>query len=166
MVLAGTEIVIIADADTIPDNISQIHMAVSLVVNNFADVVWPFTEYYHIDKDWATKDDFKSAPVQQFYSDSPGGIFVTCKESLRCLGGFDERFTPGAMGYDDTSFKMAADTLAATARVPGKVYSFNHATDEHGFPDRVLGPENPNFSRFQLYEMCYGKPKLMKELIK
>lgn len=171
---AGTDIVILADADTIPDSIDQITAAIDMILTNHADVVWPFSEYVHIDKQWALKtgDEFKAAPIQQRYANSPGGMIVLRKDTLFDFGGFDERFARGVtesgscFGYDDTSFRLVAETLGVVKRVPGICWSFNHATDARGKPDRDFGVTNPNWARFKLYELAAGKPELMAELVK
>jgi glycosyltransferase involved in cell wall biosynthesis len=163
---ADTDLVIIADADTVPERIEQIHAALAIVSDGGADLVYPYTEFLHIPGEAATDDDYTTARVQQRYHDSPGGIFVMRRETLWGFGGFDELFTPGAMSFDDTSFRHVVETLGTVQRIPGTVYSFNHATNAGGQPDRDYTDNNPNKARFALYEFARGRPRIMRELIK
>lgn len=162
---ADTDVVIVADADTIPDDIKQIHDAIDMVTHSHADMCYPFTEFRHIDGGWATKD-YTQAPAQQVYFDSPGGIFILRRDVFDKFGGFDERFTPGQGGYDDTAFRLVCETLGTVARITGVAWSFNHATRSDGKPDRDFSEANRNLPRFRLYEFARGKPDLMRELIK
>lgn len=169
--MATTPIVIVADADTIPADIDQIHDAVQMVNSDSADVVWPFTEYRHIPNEWVEKDNLEHAPVQQFYNNSAGGILVARAKTLWSLGGFDERFTPGLSangschGYDDTAFYAVAFTLCRIARIDGIVYSFNHATNAVGKPARDFGAANPNRALWRRFRFASGKPEVMRKLI-
>ena len=136
-----------------------------MVRDGEADLVYPYTVFCHIPMEWATKDDYTEAPIQRQYVDSPGAVFVIRKDTLQRFGGFDERFVPGALGYDDTAFRHVASTLGTVARVPGVAWSFNHATDEHGLPDRDFSENNPNWPLYQLYAFAAGKPAIMRALI-
>lgn len=168
------DVIVVADADTIPDSVDQIHHAVSMVMASGEPlVVYPYTEFRHIDAVWATKpgDDYRHAPTQQRYLNSPGGMWVMRLSTFELLGGFDEQFAAGlspsgsCWGYDDTAFRLAAETLAITQRVPGIAWSFNHATDAHGKPDRSFyAPDNPNLTRYRLYETARGNPTMMQAL--
>lgn len=168
---ADTEVVVVADADTVPDSIGQVDAAVELVVDGVADLVYPFTEFRHIDKRWALEPAYWRAPAQRRYPDSPGGIFVLTKRTLRRFGGFDERFAAGlsangsCFGFDDTAFRIVAETLGVVRRVPGIAWSFNHATDPRGAPARDFGRTNPNRARWIQYRAAAGNPAAIAELI-
>jgi GT2 family glycosyltransferase len=127
--------------------------------------VYPYIMFHHIDRAWALKpgDDYKTAPVQQRYTNSPGGIFVMRRHILWRFGGFDEAMS--ALGYDDTAFCYAAQTLGTVKRVPGIAWSFNHATNADGKPDRDFSETNLNLPRFRLYEQAAGNPTAMRALI-
>lgn len=149
---ATTDYVIVADADTIPD-IANVHQALTM-----DGVVWPYTEFRHIAADWVSKSDLWSAPVDQRYKRSVGGIFITRRETYWQLGGMDERFER-RWGYEDNAFHLAVVALSHANRVPGVVVSFNHTAD------RNL-TDNPNQHRYQLYKLASGRPELMRELVK
>lgn len=163
---ATTDIVIVADADTIPDKIGQIDIAVRMVADGEADVVYPYKLFLHIPEAAATMTDYKLAAVQKHYWDSPGGIWVTTTAFLDAVGWFDERFVPGELSFDDTSFRFACETLGRVARVDGTVWSFNHSADTNGRPLRDYSPANKNWPRFQLYVAARNQPELMRKLVK
>ena len=163
---ATTEIVIIADADTIPDQMGQVEEAVRMIADGEADMVYPFTAFLHIPEAAATMENYTLARVQARYTtDPPGGIFVTSKKFLDVVGWFDERFCPGELSFDDRAFKYACETFGRVERVNGHVWSFNHATALDGRPLRDYSPANKNYARFQKYVAARGNPDLMKELI-
>ncbi|QGH75849.1 galactosyl transferase [Gordonia phage Syleon] len=150
------DVVILADADTIVD-IAAVREAISTVKPG--EVIYPFATYRHIPGDAVSDSDLHAAPVEQEYRNSVGGIMVTLKDTYWELGGMDERFEP-RWGYEDSAFKLAAETLGTVRRLPGTIYSFNHPAD------RDLSYGNPNRHRFDLYRACAGKPNLMRELVK
>lgn len=146
--------VIVADADAIPD-IAAVHAALA----NDDGITWPFTEYRHIPGEYALKPDLMTAPIDRTYHNSVGGIFITTTETYWQLGGMDERFGH-RWGYEDNAFHHVVTTLSTAHRVPGILFSFNHAAD------RELTHDNPNRWRADLYRMAAGTPQLMRELIK
>jgi hypothetical protein len=148
-----SEVVIVADADTIPD--------IAPVLEAIEDpwgVVWPFTNYRHIAPEWVRRADLMAAPVAQEYHGSPGGLFVLKRQLYWDLNGMDERFI--GWGYEDTAFMAVAETLSTVTRLPGTVFSFDHPAI------RDLSDRNPNKHRIQLYEFARGRPAVMRELIK
>ena len=161
--LADTDIIIIADADTVPENIKQINTAVERIKSNESDVVYPFTLYRYIPPEWTDKTAYLSiAPIIGETYNSPGGMIVTTQDSFWSINGFDPRFIPGASGFDDTAFMLAAQTLLATSRIYGTVYSFDHPVSVI----RDYGDDNPNKTRYSLYEYATQDPALMRELVK
>jgi hypothetical protein len=132
-----TPLVIVADADTIPD-IGAVHAALA----NENGVTWPFHQYRHIPNEYADKAD----------------LMTTFDEYWR-LGGMDERFDR-RWGYEDNAFHHVVTTLSTEHRIPGILFSFNHAAD------REMTHDNPNRHRADLYKYATQKPELMRELIK
>lgn len=159
---ADTDIIIIADGDTIPGDIRQIRGAVEWVSDEPDTIVWPFNVYRYVPGDAVDIDDLATAPNDgEYANDSPGGIVVCNRQTFWDIGGFDERFPAGGWGFDDTSFQLAAKTLARVGRLPGVVYSFNHAVN------RDLSNGNPNKARYRLYEFASRAGEaVMRELIK
>ena len=161
---ADTDILVITDADTLPENQHQVIKAISMVDKGEADIVYPFTIYRYIPPAWTDNptEELHKAPILGETFNSPGGMIVVNREAFWSINGFDERFIPGASGFDDTSFMLAAQTLLNTQRIRGTVYSFDH-------PESVVrdyGEDNPNISRYKLYEYANLNPKLMNELVK
>lgn len=162
---ADTDIVVLADADTVPGDVNQIRAAVQLIAAGQADVVWPFTVYRHMPVSAVTAQDLASVPpINEFHHGSPGGVVVFDKAKFWSIGGYDERFVPGAWAWDDTAFMYAAQTLLRVARLDGVVYSFDHEVDNAGQPGRDINA-SPNKKRFRLYERALNKPELMRKLV-
>jgi hypothetical protein len=152
-----TDLIIVADADTIPD-LGAIHTALTDLECHPHLVIWPYHTYRHIPADWTNQPDLMAAPIDRIYHNSVGGLLITTQETYWALGGMDEHFQ--GWGYEDNAFHAAATTLAAVTRLPGIVFSFNHPTD------RDTSTENPNRHRHELYKFALGKPAIMRELIK
>jgi len=158
---AMSTVVVIADGDTLPDYVEHVNKAVQLVTEGAYDMVWPFTVYRHIPAEWVRVDDLLSAPVVKQYRNSPAGIIVANREKFWEIGGFDEQFTPGQWGYDDSAFALAAQTLLRTFRLPGIVYSFDHPVDG----GRDLTDANANKYRYTLYARASHNPARMRRLV-
>ena len=158
--LADTDILIIADADTLPDHIDQITAAIKLIEDDHADIVWPFTLYRYIPNGW--EGDFSEAAIVGETYLSPGGIVVAGSNSFWRIGGYDPRFIPGASGFDDTAFLKAAETLSRVTRIYGTVWSWDHPMSV----ERKYDEDNPNYPRFRLYEYAEGDQELMTEVIR
>ncbi|AXQ64478.1 galactosyl transferase [Gordonia phage Neville] len=150
------DVVVLSDADTIPD-IARVLEAIESVGSD--EVIYPFTYYRHIPGEYVNSSDLHAAPIDKEYRGSVGGTMVIRRDTYWAWGGMDERFEP-RWGYDDSAFQLVAKTLGKVTRMPGVIYSFNHAAD------RDMSVENPNRWRFDLYKLCVNKPQLMRELIK
>lgn len=157
MRLAESRVIVVADADTIPD-IGAVLEAVKQCSPH--SVCWPFTTYRHIPEEWVDRADLLAAPVVQSYANSVGGLMVIERETYWEYGGFDEHFK--GWGFEDNAFRSVANTFGSISRIPGIVFSFDHPASV----DRDVSGENPNRSRAELYEMCEGRPSLMRELLK
>lgn len=150
----GADVVILADADTIPDIASVLE-----AVQDPQGVTYPFSTYLHIPGEWVSRSDLFAAKPDQRYNASVGGVVVCEAETYWELGGMDERFYP-VWGYEDNAFALAAHTLVGTRRLPGTIFSFNHSAN------RDLSQDNPNRARFALYQFANGKPAMMRELVR
>ena len=164
---ADSDIVVIADADTLPDSIDQVREAITMIANGHADIVWAFDVYRHIPGRYVDTDDLSKATIDQEYRHgSPGGIIVANVEKFWEIKGFDEKFERGAWGFDDEAFMLAARTLLKTARLPGIIWSFNHGVTEYVTGTRDLSDNNPNKARAKLFQFADGKPDVMRALLK
>jgi hypothetical protein len=159
---ATTPVVILADADTIPDDIAQVHTAIEYAKQGC--MVWPHTVQRYIDSSWATSaEPLKTAPARVECGSYSGSLMVISRLTFWGIGGFDERFTPGVGGWDDMAFSMTAATLLKVVRVEGCSWAFEIA-DDH-FCDNT--PRNPNWSRYLLYATANKQgEKAMRELLR
>lgn len=161
---SGSEIVVIADADTLPEDIGQVHRAIDTLADPDGTEIkfcYPHTVYRYIPPEWVDRDDLRLAPILAENYHSPGGILVCSQEAFWAVGGYDERFTPGRVGYEDTALMAAIHTLSQWWRIYGTVWSFDHPDSA----DRDYDT-HPNKARFRLYERCNGDAEMMAELIK
>jgi len=166
----GPGAMIICDADTVPDR--QVVSEAVRICNKPGKVVYPYTRYRYLNSRFIDVCDeglvdepthpLKSLVPQYISTTSVGGIVVAHSQTYWEVGGMDERFDR-TWGFEDNAFVAAADTLAEVVRLDGDVYSFSHDVEGRG---RDCSSRNPNYWRNQLYQHCYGKPKLMRELIK
>lgn len=154
---AQVGIVIVADADTIPD-IAAVHRAVKRVVSGERGVIWPFTMYRHIPGEWADRPDLLAAPIDQLYRRSVGGLFVTSTETYWELGGMDENFV--GWGYEDSAFHVVALTLSKVRREEAVVFSFNHSV-----PCNRNLKTNPNSKLYDRYRAAMFNSAKMRKLI-
>lgn len=157
---ANSNIVIVADADTLPESTWQIKSAVMRIAEGIDKFVWPFTIYRYIAGRYVDESDLRTVPIELESYDSPGGIVVAQRRAYWRLGGYPQGFVPGENGFDDTAFLYLAQTLNHTSRIPGTVYSFNHATV------RNYTETNPNYVRFKQFEDAYEDPVAMRRLIR
>lgn len=164
---ADTDIIIVADADTLPADIQQIDKAITLVATAQADIVWPFTIYRQLTADAVNDNNLDNSTVTREYTHgSPGGIIVANRRAFWSIGGYDEQFEPGAWGFDDDAFMYAAQTLLNTRRLTGIVYSFDHDVDEYlNGRGRDLSNNNPNKRRWRQFHQARGNRARMRQLI-
>ena len=127
-----TEIVILNDADTIPDKPALI-AAIEHVINT-GESCLPYTRY-NIVSHQATQQYIQGTPINprscQIYSDSVGAILVTTKKMWSRHNGQDERMF--GWGYEDTAWHIAYETLIGEIhRVDGDIYALSHKVAERG----------------------------------
>ena len=156
------DVIILADADTVPE-IKVVEEAVEIAMEP-GHVIYPFNEYRYLDRKDASLDMGGIHAARPIWTkgNSVGGILVANRKTYWDLGGMDERFER-TWGWEDNAFVAVADTLAKVIRLPGKVYSFSHEVEGLG---RDWSKLNPNTWRNELYDFAYGKPKVMRELLK
>ena len=148
---ASSDVVVVADADTIPDE-----TALNIALQSPVGVVYPFDRYRYLTVE-SVELPADEWVVDREYRSSVGGLFVCTSDTYWSIGGQDERFT--RWGAEDNAFWMAADTLASVTRIPGVVHAFGHDAD------RDLSMQNPGLVRRELYRFAHRNPALMRELI-
>lgn len=145
---ADTELVIIADADTRPADISQIHEALEIATNGLA--VWPYNTYKLLPADATEAPDLATVtPIRTYALKArPGGLIVISRTAYDIVGGFDEMFGAG-WGYEDAAFRLTCQTLIGAHNLTGTVYAFDHNANRRRHPG--------NRHRFWWYQQAAGK---------
>lgn len=151
---AGTRLVIIADADTIPDY-EALRAGLRRIVPG--EIIYPFNRYRYLDHGEATVETL-SLGASKEWTNSVGGLFIIDRQTYWDFGGQDEGFH--RWGYEDNAFHMVAETLGRVIRLAGTVNAFGHEAD------RDLTTKNPGRNRIELYRFARRKPEIMRELIR
>lgn len=154
-----TEIVVINDADTIPDKSALIE-AIEYV-SQTGQTCLPYTRYNIVDHQ-ATINYLDGQPINpracQVYLPAVGGILVTTKAMWDQHNGQDERMF--GWGYQDTAWHIAYETLIGKMhRIDGDIYSLSHKLAERGA--NIIN----NQSQFQRYLNAKDDIKAMTDLV-
>jgi len=169
---AKTDVVVICDADTVPD-IANVKAAVADPVG----VCWPFTRYRILAPEYVEVPFRRRAALPTLYewggdgAAGVGGCLVTTTAEYWRLGGQDPAFI--GWGHEDTAFTFVVETLSTLRRTPGNIYAFEHNSaaaggytgakaDSPGW-DRDYGRNEALMSR---YRVARGRAWLMREIIK
>lgn len=161
---AQTEVVVIADSDTIPP-LESVHIAVA----DPKGITWPHTRWVLIPAEYSERpvEEFPDAPILLEYPDGLGGVMVCTQTEFWRLGGQPEEFE--GWGFEDSTFNLIARTLSSFNRIGGTAYSIDH--NDPGLEDNPgwLRNENPlarqNRVRMQPYIRASARPWLMREVI-
>lgn len=133
---AGANIVILSDADTVPE-IGPLLFAIELA-EKFDQVVLPYTEYRSLRADGTRQFKYGMAlpRCNCFIVDGAcSGVYVFRPETWWKHYGQDERFR--GWGFEDAAWYAAHKTLLGKEprRVDGVVYAFSHASALKEGPD-------------------------------
>lgn len=161
---AQTEIVVVADADTIPP--------LESVLKAVADpdgITWPHMRWVLIPSEYADRpfEEFPDAPVLLEYPDGLGGVMVCTQTEYWRLGGYPEIFE--GWGFEDSCFNLVSRTLSSFNRIGGTAFAIDH--NEPGLEDNPgwLRNDNPlakqNRARMQPYIRASARPWLMREVV-
>lgn len=155
---ALTEIVIVADADTVPPTES-----VRTAVADPVGVCWPHKTWRLIPADYAHRpfEDFPTAPTVMEYPDGLGAVMICTVGEYWRLGGQPEEFI--GWGHEDRCFHAIVTTLSTHRRIGGIAYSIDHQADSPGW-NRDGGKRNQRLAR--PYELANGRPWMMRELLR
>lgn len=149
--LAQSRVVIVADADTLPE-LSSLDEAITLAADGHGTVL-PYTAYRSLQARGSTQA-LTGRPLRDCHHITiPGacsGIFVTTKPGWAKHHGQDERFA--GWGCEDAAWDITHTTLIGPPkRVEGVVYALTHdSQDKDGEPTRA------NYGRIHLYEQARG----------
>jgi glycosyltransferase involved in cell wall biosynthesis len=168
---AKTDVVVICDADTIPD-MTNIRAAVADPVG----VCWPFTKYRVLAPEYLDVPFKKLADVPYLYewggdgANGVGGCLVATTREYWRLGGQDPAFI--GWGHEDTAFTFVVETLSTLRRSPGNIYAFEHNTSAVGYTGAKA--DSPGWDRdygrnealMVPYRTARHRAWLMREVIK
>jgi predicted glycosyltransferase involved in capsule biosynthesis len=154
-----TEIVVINDADTIPNKDALIE-AIEYVKRT-GQTCLPYTRYNIVNYE-ATRKYLDGEAISPrsctIYAPAVGGILVTTKTMWNLHNGQDERMF--GWGYQDTAWHTAYETLIGEMhRIDGDIYSLTHKLAERG-----ANIAN-NRSHFQRYLNAKGNIDAMASLV-
>lgn len=165
--LVNTEIVIVADADTLV----QVPAVMTAHATLRGEVVWLFDDYRIIDADWIPFDDAMTAPRKTCFCGQmkPGccgavaGAFMCRTETYWRLGGTDERFG-SIWGGEDIAFAASAGTLTGARNVQGWAVAFDH---DYQDPSEQLAARDVTANRAwtRIYQDAAGDREAMEELL-
>jgi len=132
---SGAEVVIINDADTIPQ-LESLLLAIEYAKDNNCCVL-PYDEYRSLRKD-GTREHLNGIPLEMCnYFEVPGacsGCYVTTPETWWAHYGQDERFR--GWGFEDAAWFAAHTTILDREphRIKGLVFSFHHTGENKEGP--------------------------------
>lgn len=141
----GADVVIINDADTIPE-LEPLKKAIKYAYNNLC-VVLPYNRYHSLRVD-GTSQFLYGIPLKRcnfFLVDGAcSGVYVATPQTWWAHYGQDERFR--GWGFEDAAWMVAHNTLLGRApkRVEGTVYAFHHESADK---------EGPEYTRNA--QLCY-----------
>lgn len=170
--VAETDILIIADADTVPD-VTGVDLAVEMLLEEQAPWVLPYglDRYYNLSED-ATLHILKHQPNEIREPSDAGdwehkltswaGCLVIPRAAWDAVGGYDERFI--GWGYEDNAFQFALDTVwGAHRRIDAYCCHLWHAIEPGTTFDSPFIAKNR--SLYRIYEQANGDPDRMRQVL-
>lgn len=133
---AGADIVILNDADTVPE-LSALRFAIYKAMRDDR-VVLPYNEYHSL-QDIGTNQFVKGTPLSECHSivvkGACSGVYVFQPKVWWSHYGQDERFR--GWGFEDAAWFAAHTTLIGREprRVAGRVFAFTHKSETKKGPD-------------------------------
>jgi len=124
---AKTDVVVIADADTLP-----LPLLVLKAVAEPVGVCWPFNRYRIIDQKYLGTPLEQLAAVPHINTwdgagiAGVGGCLICTRKEYWRLGGQPAEFI--GWGWEDTAFTLVVRTLSEAKRLSGNIYAFEHNT--------------------------------------
>lgn len=159
--LAPPGIVVIADADTIPER-GAVEEAIATVQG---EVIWPFDWYRIVPGEYVDVSDLKAAPTitgpMAAGPNCTGGVWVMRTDTYWRLGGQDERFK--RWGGEDSAFIAAAATLTGARRIRAECVAFDHVMDNGEYRTPDVDPKLKPLE--EAYDRADGDPAAMEALV-
>jgi len=157
---ATEQVIIINDADTIPELSPLLSAVAQIQIDSLAQL--PYTLWRSLDEIASEAVMSGTAPSERpglELDGSVGGVMVTTRDIWTRHGGQDERFV--AWGYEDAAWCMAHDTLVgAMRRHSGYIYSLRHTPSV-----REETTQNIGLELVYRYHQANGNPDAMRELV-
>lgn len=157
---AQTEVVVVADADTVlwpPEVLTE-------AVAQPDGICWPHTTWRLIPAQYAEKpvEEFPSAPVLRELPKGLGAAMVCRVDEYWRLGGQPEEFE--GWGHEDVAFHCVASTLSRVRRLGAIAYSIEHNEGYEGPADSPGWTRDVERNRAALapYRVAQGRPWLMR----
>jgi hypothetical protein len=155
------EVVIVGDADTIPEREPLIAAIRAAAVS--ASVQLPYDEYRWLGRtgsaDHAAGIPLAHCAVEQYVDGACSGVYVATPRTWFAHGGQDEAFR--GWGFEDAAWFLAHETLLGTPpqRHPGRVYALHHVGEV-----RAGAAYDANAERMQSYRAAAGDRAAMSRL--
>jgi hypothetical protein len=145
------EPVVICDADTHPERIDELMIAIELCRKDPYTIHQPYTEFHLTDP--------VTGEVVGTYNESTGGIYVATPHIWWGLGGQDEFFSEWSP--EDTAFSYTHQTILGRefSRVPGVLIGYDHPSNPLKSEETAL-----TLPRFLRYVAARGDVEAMREL--
>lgn len=158
---AAADVVLLCDADTLPEP-APVHAAIQQATDGRLHL--PYTRYRSLTRAgtraYLHGTDPLRCPTDHDHQWATGGVLAITPQAWAQAGGMDERFC--AWGFEDTAFRVAADTLLGpTVKHQGVIHHLWHPLETAlGTPQHLA-----NAALMERYLQAEGDPAAMPALI-
>ncbi|MFS2241482.1 hypothetical protein [Microbacterium sp. OR16] len=159
---AADEVVVVGDADTIPEREPLIAAIRAAADSPFVHL--PYDEYRWLGRtgsaDHAAGVPLADCTVEQYVDGACSGVYVATPRAWDSHGGQDEGFR--GWGFEDAAWFLAHSTIlgAPPVRHPGRVYALHHVGEV-----RAGAAYDANAARMESYRAAAGDPAAMAALV-
>ncbi|MEE2815281.1 hypothetical protein [Microbacterium sp. nov. GSS16] len=159
---AADEVVVVGDADTIPEREPLIAAIRAAADSPFVHL--PYDEYRWLGRtgsaDHAAGVPLADCTVEQHVEGACSGVYVATPRAWDSHGGQDEGFR--GWGFEDAAWFLAHSTIlgAPPVRHPGRVYALHHVGEV-----RAGAAYDANAARMESYRAAAGDPAAMAALV-
>lgn len=159
---AADEVVVVGDADTIPEREPLIAAIRAAADSPFVHL--PYDEYRWLGRtgsaDHAAGVPLADCTVEQYVDGACSGVYVATPRAWAGHGGQDEGFR--GWGFEDAAWFLAHSTIlgAPPVRHPGRVYALHHVGEV-----RAGAAYDANAARMESYRAAAGDPAAMAALV-
>ncbi|WP_336645606.1 hypothetical protein [Microbacterium sp. USHLN186] len=156
------EVVVIGDADTIPERAPLIAAIRAAAESPFVHL--PYDEYRWLGRtgsaDHAVGVRLEDCAVEQYVDGACSGVYVATPRTWASHGGQDEGFR--GWGFEDAAWFLAHSTILGQppVRHPGRVYALHHVGEV-----REGAGYDANAARMERYRAAAGDPTAMARMV-